>query len=102
MSTPMSSLLPALGEFAASMASRALPPEVLHHAKRAVIDWTACTVAGAGAAPARLMEEAFAEELDRGPARLILGRPAGSGVAAQKKCTAPHPRELDDKKKEAI
>ena len=46
MSTPMSSLLPALGEFAASMASRALPPEVLHHAKRAVIDWTACTVAG--------------------------------------------------------
>ena len=58
MSTPMSSLLPALGEFAASLASRPLPPEVLHHAKRAVIDWTACTVAGAGAAPARAARRA--------------------------------------------
>ena len=102
MSTPMSSLLPALGEFAASMASRALPPEVVHHAKRAVIDWTACTVAGAGGAPARLMEEAFAEELDRGPARLILGRPAGSSVAALINGTAAHAVEFDDIYKEAI
>ena len=35
----MSALLPELGEFAASMATRPLPPEVLHHAMRAVIDW---------------------------------------------------------------
>jgi hypothetical protein len=101
MSAPMSSLLPALGEFAASLASRPLPPEVLHHAKRAVIDWTACTVAGAGAAPARLMEEAFAEELDHGPSRLMLGRPAGSGVAALINGTAAHTVEFDDIYKEA-
>jgi 2-methylcitrate dehydratase PrpD len=102
MSAPMSSLLPALGEFAASLASRPLPPEVLHHTKRAVIDWTACTVAGAGAAPARLMEEAFAEELDHGPSRLMLGRPAGSGVAALINGTAAHTVEFDDIYKEAI
>ncbi|HPU51433.1 MAG TPA: MmgE/PrpD family protein [Burkholderiaceae bacterium] len=98
----MTTLLMRLGEFAASLSSRSLPPEVLHHARRAVIDWTACTVAGARAAPGRLMEEAFADELDHGPSRLILGRPAASGVAALINGTAAHTVEFDDIYKHAI
>ena len=42
----MSRLLHDFGAFAGNLAGRALPPEVWHHTKRAVIDWTGCAVAG--------------------------------------------------------
>ncbi|MCX7271723.1 MAG: MmgE/PrpD family protein, partial [Burkholderiales bacterium] len=95
-------LLPALGDFAASLASRALPAEVLHHARRAVIDWTACALAGAVTAPATRMELAFADDLDRGPSRLLLGRAAGIETAALINGTAAHTVEFDDIFKDAI
>lgn len=99
---PPSGLLLSLGGFAQALASCALPPEVLHHAKRAVIDWTACTVAGAGVAPATLMAQAYADELDQGPARLILGRAAPVDLAALINGTAAHTVEFDDIFKDAI
>ena len=67
-----------------------MAPEVLHHAKRAVIDWYAALLPGAVVAPATLLEKALAEELDRGGARLALGRKATVRAAAFINGTAAH------------
>ena len=79
-------------------AYRAVPlaPEVLHHAKRAVIDWYAALLPGAVVSPAVLLEKGLAEELDRGGARLALGRKATVRAAALINGTAAHTVEVDD------
>jgi 2-methylcitrate dehydratase PrpD len=79
-------------------ASRAAPfaPEVIHHAKRAVIDWTAALLPGAVVAPATMLESALKEELDTGKARLALGRKATVRAAALINGTAAHTVEVDD------
>ncbi|MDA0225715.1 MAG: MmgE/PrpD family protein, partial [Proteobacteria bacterium] len=74
----------------------AVAPEVLHHAKRAVIDLFAALLPGAVAAPATLYELALAEELDTGAARLALGRRATVRAAAFINGTAAHTVEVDD------
>ena len=71
-------------------------PEVLHHAKRAVIDWYAALLPGAIIAPAISLEKALSEELDRGNARLALGRQATVRAAALINGTAAHTVEVDD------
>ena len=63
-------------EFGASLHSRSLSPDVIHHAKRAVVDWYAALVPGSVTSPATLLETALHEDLDRGTAHLALGRPA--------------------------
>jgi 2-methylcitrate dehydratase PrpD len=73
-----------------------LAPEVLHDAKRAVIDWHAALLPGAGIAPATLLEIALKDELDKGLARLALGRSATARVAALINGTAAHTVEVDD------
>src|SRR3990172_5771894 len=77
---------------------RKLPiaPEVLHHAKRAVIDWYAALLPGAVVAPATLLEIALKDELDKGKARLALGRSATARAAALINGTAAHTVEVDD------
>ena len=79
-----------------------VPAEVLHHARRAVIDWHAALFPGAVEAPARLLERALAEELDRGEARLALGRRATVRAAALINGTAAHTAEVDDIYRDAI
>jgi len=78
--------------------SRAAPlaPEVLHHAKRAVIDLHAAMLSGAVSPPATLLEQALAEELDHGAARLALGRQATVRAAALINGAAAHTTEVDD------
>src|SRR5260221_13035983 len=71
-----------LAEFAQIHRGRPIGPQVLHHAKRAVIDWHAALFPGARVAPAALLERALAEELDHGDAHLALGRPATIRAAA--------------------
>lgn len=83
-------------EFVEWMRDAPLAGGVLHHAKRAVIDWTAAALPGAGAAPASALEAALAEELDCGAARLVLGRRATTRAAALINGTAAHTVELDD------
>src|SRR6185503_6443451 len=73
-----------------------IAPEVLRHAKRAVIDWYAALLPGAVVAPAISLEKAFSEEMDRGNARLALGRPATVRAAALITGTAAHTVEVDD------
>jgi 2-methylcitrate dehydratase PrpD len=70
--------------------------DVLHHAKRAVIDWYAALLPGAVVAPATLLENALKEELDKGKARLALGRDATVRAAALINGTAAHTVEVDD------
>ena len=73
-----------------------LAPEVLRHAKRAVIDLHAAMISGAVVAPASLLEKALADELDRGEARLALGRKATMRAAALINGAAAHTTEVDD------
>jgi 2-methylcitrate dehydratase PrpD len=73
-----------------------IPPEVLHHAKRAVIDWHAALFPGAVMPPATLLEKALRDELDNGDATLALGRRATVRAAALINGTAAHTVEVDD------
>jgi len=70
--------------------------DLVHHAQRAVVDLHAAMVSGAVAPPATLLERALAEELDRGSARLALGRRATARAAALINGTAAHTTEVDD------
>ncbi|MCX7962071.1 MAG: MmgE/PrpD family protein [Burkholderiales bacterium] len=89
-------------EWAVAARAAPLPEAVLHHAKRAAIDFTAAMIAGARSAPAALLERALAEELDRGGARLALGRRASVRAAALLNGTAAHAMEVDDIYREGI
>jgi len=82
--------------FAESFRKEPLAPRVLHHAKRAVIDWYAALLPGAVVPPATLLARAFAEELDRGKSRLALGRHATVRAAAFINGSAAHTVEVDD------
>ncbi|HTO47397.1 MAG TPA: MmgE/PrpD family protein [Burkholderiales bacterium] len=82
--------------FAEASRREPIAPEVLHHAKRAVIDWYAALLPGAAVPPATMLERAFAEELDRGEARLALGRRATVRAAALINGAAAHTVEVDD------
>ena len=54
------------GEYGASLNDGALTDELIHHAKRAVVDWYSALIPGAVQAPATLLEKALADDLDRG------------------------------------
>src|SRR5258706_15222863 len=59
-----------LAAFAEDYRTRPIEPQVLHHAKRAVIDWHAALYPGSVVAPATLLERSLAEEIGRGGACL--------------------------------
>jgi len=82
--------------WAAEYRTATLAPEVLHHAKRAVIDWYAALLPGAIVEPAVLLEKSLSEELDHGSAHLALGRKATARAAALINGTAAHTMEVDD------
>lgn len=88
--------------FAADFRSVPVEAPLLHHAKRAVIDWHSALLPGAVLAPATLLERALADELDRGGARLALGRAAGVRAAALINGSAAHTAEVDDIFRDAI
>ena len=73
-----------LADWAAESRSRPLEAAVLHHAKRAVIDWHAAFYPGSVVAPATLLEKAFPGELGHVRTRALI-----MGAAA-------HTEEVDD------
>ena len=89
-------LVERFASWAAGARKSAFSDEVLHHARRAVIDWHAALLPGAVVAPATLLEKSFSEELDRGSALLALGRKASPRLAALINGTAAHTVEVDD------
>jgi 2-methylcitrate dehydratase PrpD len=82
--------------FAEGQRKRPLAPEVLHHAKRAVIDWHAALYPGSVVPPATLLGRALAEEVGIGGARLADGRSATVRAAALINGAAAHTAEVDD------
>jgi len=89
-------------EFGANLRPQDLSPEVIHHAKRAVIDWYAAWLPGSIEPPATLLETALRDDLDRGSARLAQGRLSTPRTAAFINATAAHTVEVDDIYREAI
>ena len=89
-------LLQTIADYAIREQRSTLPSEVVHHAKRAVIDWYAALLPGSVVAPATLLEQALAEDLDRGRARLASGRRATLRAAALINGAASHSVEFDD------
>jgi 2-methylcitrate dehydratase PrpD len=89
-------LLEQIADYAVKEQTSKLPADVIHHAKRAVIDWYAALLPGSRVAPAILLEQAFAEDLDRGRARLASGRRATLRAAALINGAASHSVEFDD------
>jgi 2-methylcitrate dehydratase PrpD len=89
-------LMQQLADYAIREQTSRLPAEVVHHAKRAVIDWYASLLPGSLIAPATLLEQAFADDLDRGKARLARGRRATVRTAALINGAASHSVEFDD------
>lgn len=88
--------------FAVDYRGAAMSQEVVHHARRAVVDWYAAALPGAVLPPATSLEKALSEELGRGSARLVLGQPATVRLAALVNGTASHIVEVDDIFREAI
>src|SRR2546425_12833260 len=88
--------------FADDCRKRPIAPNVLHHAKRAVIDWYAALLPGAVVPPAVLLERALAGELDLGDSHLALGRRATVRAAALINGSAAHSVEVDDIFREGI
>src|SRR4051812_203999 len=83
-------------DFAVAFRKKPLKGEVLHHAKRAVIDWYAAAFPGAVIPPATLLQRSLKEELGRGKARLLLGKKATTHAAALINGSAAHAAEFDD------
>lgn len=92
----------ALANYGSTLHSARLQAEVLHHAKRAVLDWYAALIPGAVEPPARMLEQALSGDLDHGPSRLALGRAATPRTAALINGTAAHTVEVDDIYRHAI
>jgi len=88
--------------FAQGYRARALEPKVLHHAKRAVIDWHAALYPGSVVPPATLLELSFADEVGAGESRLADGRRATLRSAALINGAAAHTAEVDDIFREGI
>lgn len=91
-----------LGQFTARFHEAAPDADVLHHAKRALVDWYGALLAGYPMAPTPMVEKGLELELDQGKARLALGRHASTRAAALINGTASHTAEVDDIFREAI
>ena len=90
------------GRYAEEYRHAILADEVIHHAKRAVIDWYASLFPGLAADPLAQLEHVLAEDLDHGRARLGNGRSATARAAALYNGTAAHAAEVDDSFRDAM
>lgn len=88
--------------YGANLGDARVDDSVLHHAKRAVVDWYAAVLPGSIEPPATLLEQVYADELGRGGARLVSGTMTNARVAALINGTAAHTVEVDDIFKGAI
>lgn len=99
----MPTLVDNLATYAQHEASRALPAEVLHHAKRAVLDWFAALYPGTRVEPTTALVRAHAQELGHGRSSLPgIGSRAFAATAAWINGTASHAVEFDDIFRDAV
>ncbi|MCZ4291013.1 MmgE/PrpD family protein [Hoeflea alexandrii] len=71
-------------------------PEVLHAAKRCLIDWFAATLPGTRSEQAAALEAGLLDELGHGDALTLSGKAAPKRVAALINGVASHAMEFDD------
>ncbi|MGI4806688.1 MAG: MmgE/PrpD family protein [Janthinobacterium lividum] len=86
-----------LADHAADLTTRPLPPALEHHARRALVDWVATTLPGAGQAPATLLATALSS--GRGVGRAVCyvdGQIGAVRHAALLNGVASHTVEFDD------
>jgi 2-methylcitrate dehydratase PrpD len=99
----VASVIEQLAIYVADESKRELPAVVVHHAKRALIDWFACLLPGSQSAPATMLVEALHDEFGSGRAWVFgADRPASIRTAALINATAAHTVEFDDIFREAI
>lgn len=91
-----------LAQYATLFPQQPLSDEVVHHAKRAVIDWYASLFPGLNTPPVVILEQALADDLDRGRASLGGGRASTARAAALINGAAAHAAEVDDSFREAM
>jgi 2-methylcitrate dehydratase PrpD len=97
------SLLGEIAAYGARDATGELPAEVLHHAKRAVIDWFAALYPGTRVSPTVNLVQAHAAELGVGRSSLPgFGTTAFPATAAWINGSASHSVEFDDIFRDAV
>lgn len=90
------------GHYAEQYQQQDLSAQVIHHAKRAVIDWYAALLPGLSSASLAQLEQVLADDMDRGRAKLGNGRAATARAAALFNGTAAHAAEIDDSFRDAM
>lgn len=96
-------LLDDFAEYAQGETRRGLRPEVLHHAKRALVDWFSALFPGTEVAPATQLIRTYAAELGHGRSSLPgFDTTAFPGTAAWINGSASHAVEFDDIFRDAI
>lgn len=92
-----------LAEYAVDQRATALPADVRHHAKRAIIDWFAALLPGGVLAPATSLADALRDDVGHGASVLFpSGKRATARTAALINGTAAHTVEFDDIFRDAI
>ena len=95
-------LLGRLADYARAQRISPLSPDVVHYAKRALVDWYAALIAGSVHAPTRALVAALADEIGHGSATLASGQRATVRGAALINGTASHAAEVDDVFRDAV
>jgi 2-methylcitrate dehydratase PrpD len=96
-------LLKEIAAYAIRDRAAPLGADVIHHAKRALIDYFACLLPGALEPPATLLRRGLSDELGRGRAHVYGAAGAGPlRTAALINATAAHIVEFDDIFRDAI
>ena len=90
------------GTFFSTVKAKPLPDAVLHHAKRALIDWHAALFPGLGTEAVQRLQSVLEDELGRGNVTLPTGQQATARVAALLKGAAAHAAEIDDSFRDAM
>lgn len=95
-------LLAKLADYAIAERTSQLAPDVIHHAKRAFVDWYAAAIAGSILPAVNALEVALGDELGHGRSALAWAQPATIRAAAFINGAASHAAEVDDVFRDAV
>ncbi|HVJ53015.1 MAG TPA: MmgE/PrpD family protein [Aliidongia sp.] len=101
----MPTVIEKLAAYVVADRTKVLPPDVIHHAKRALIDWFAALLPGTSLPPATLLVAALEDELGTGLGGAVIygtRRRAPIRTAALINATASHTIEFDDIFRDAV
>jgi 2-methylcitrate dehydratase PrpD len=85
-----------LADFAVRLTRSEIPPDVVHSAKRALLDVIGVTIAGAETQTARVVRELVAEEYAEGPCTVLGGLRSQPSGAAFANGVSAHALDFDD------